>query len=251
MTKAVAMTPLLYGADFLASAIRSVIDSVSEHWVIYSPVGSHGSHTDIPCPETEEQLFNIASEAAGRKLHWYRGHFAHEGIQRDMIFQLAPDADVILALDSDELWPDGLAHACITALDRYPDIPYRLRLPMVHFFRSFYRAVLHDPAFPERVIFPKQPDKRIVLFDDPAVRPIAHMGYSQRSEIVEWKLKVHGHKAQFRTDLNWFRDVWQTNRQYDCHPVGSEFWQPEQVNPWDYLPDFMKSHPYANLEIIP
>ncbi len=44
---------------------------------------------------------------------------------------------------------------------------------MIHFFRSFYRAVLHDPAYPIRVIRPKYTGGEVTYVG----RSIAHMGY--------------------------------------------------------------------------
>src|SRR6185503_16164213 len=80
----------------------------------------------------------------------------------------------------------------------------RLRMPMIHYWRSFYRAILHDPAFPERVIYPKIQgetqtynawrvvDNNDLLHGTPFV--INHMGYAQRPEIVEYKILTHGHR---------------------------------------------------------
>lgn len=245
--KLIAYTPLLYGRDYLGAAIRSVINSVDEYHVIYSPIGAHGHRTDVPCPETRDELYAIASAAAGPKLRWHEGVFAHEGQQRDYIHIVAPDADVILALDADEIWPDGLADM-VTRPDAVARGFQRYRLPMVHFWRSFRRAVLHDPAFPERVIYPRNSGP-VETFH--AGGAIAHMGYAQRSEIVDYKLLTHGHRAEFRRDCDWFRDVFLANRQHDCHPVGSEYWNPEPVEPLDYLPEWVQAHPYYNLEVIP
>src|SRR5689334_6017907 len=107
MTKIIAYTALHYGREYLASAIRSVIDYVDEYHVLYTPIGSHGHRTSIPCPETEMELFEIAL-SAGSKLRWCVGEWPHEGAQRDAILQIVPDADVILPVDYDEIWQDGL-----------------------------------------------------------------------------------------------------------------------------------------------
>ncbi len=243
--KVVAYTALHYGRDYLGWAIRSVIDHVDSYYVLYTPIGSHGSRTSIPCPETEDALWAIASEAAGNKLRWHRGIWPYEGAQRDFIHELVPDADVVLVLDSDEIWSEGLAQAAITAAAFGPR---NLRLPMIHFWRSFHRAVLHDPAYPVRAIFPRASGGEGTFG---GATPICHMGYAQRSEIVEYKQHVHGHKGQWRRDVDWFNDVFMANRQTDCHPVGSEYWNPETVNPLDFMPGWMAEHPYFNLDVIP
>jgi hypothetical protein len=244
---------LHYGTDFLAYSIRSVIDHVDQFHCIYSPVGSHGHHTDRKCPDTRDELYAIARSAAGSKLVWTEGRFPHEGAHRSHIHTVAPDADVILVVDADEIWHKDTVEAVVyqggcwmgTFEQRQNGGVARVRLPMIHMWRSFYRAIVHDPAFPVRVLFPK------VIYDSEwtaNVKSLIHFGYAQRPEIVEYKQHTHGHKNEW--DWSWFENVFMTNRQHDTHPVGSQYWQPEAVNPWDYLPDFMRQHPYANMEVI-
>lgn len=249
MSKIVAYTPLHYGRDYLGAAIRSVIDAVDEYHVIYTDVGSHGHRTDIPCPESRDELYLIAAAAAGKKLHWHEGEWLWEGQQREMIFEYAPDADVILALDADEIWSEGLAAALIDETKTWHR--RSIRVPMVHFWRSLYRAVLHDPAYPARLIYPQVRENSEATALPVHCGPIAHMGYAQRSEIVQYKLLTHGHRGEFRRDCDWFNDVFMANRQFDCHPVGSEYWNPDRVNPLDYLPSWMQEHPYFGMGVIP
>lgn len=246
--KVVGFTCLHYGKDYLEWAIRSVIDHVDEHWCVYSPIGSHGHHTDRPCPDTREELYVAAQRGAGDKLRWFEGTFRHEGEHRGMIHTLAPDADVILVVDADEIWPLGLAEALINQPNGV-SYPGRLRLPIIHYWRSFYRAIIHDPAFPVRVIYPKA-DMGEMTFILPKESPINHMGYAQRPEIVEYKQHTHGHKGEWRKD-DWFNTIFMDEtRRTDLHPVGSQYWDYEDIDPWRYLPDFMREHPYANREII-
>lgn len=235
----IAYTALHYGRDYLADAIASVIDHVDAYHVLYSATGSHGTRTTTSCPETRDELLHIAWAAAGDKLVWHDGQWPHEGAQRDSIFAIAPDADRVVVLDADEIWTDAtriLAAADIASAGQ-------VRVSMIHFWRSFRRAVLHDPAYPIRVHYPQRAGEATVA------GPIAHMGYAQRSEIVRYKLAVHGHRAELRP--NWYEAVWASNAQSDCHPVGSEYWTPESVDPGTYLPATMRDHPYATLEVIP
>lgn len=251
--KIIAYTALLYGASYLGYAIRSIIDHVDEYYVLYAAAGgSHGTRVNIPCPESREQLYAIASRAAGEKLRWIDGTWTQEGQQRDSILDICPDADVILALDADEIWPphtyDGLFWRYLEGVAEIGTY-HAFRWPMIHMWRSFYRGVLHDPAFPARVILPKVKGNDVITLNyNP---PIVHFGYAQPSSIVQYKMKIHGHRAELRTDIDWFIERFMANAQHDCHPVGSEFWNPEPVNPWDYLPEFMQDHPFAQLEVIP
>lgn len=244
--KTIAYTALHYGIDYLDYAIRSVIDAVDEYHVLYTPVGSHGSRANVRCPESRHELYRLVVAAAGNKLNWHDGEWSHEGEQRDDIFRYAPDAGVVLVLDSDEIWAPGSAKAAVyAALD---GDAREYRIPIIHYWRSFYRCVLHDPAFPIRVIVP---GRMQTVPQTIQVRPINHMGYAQRSQIVLYKLFTHGHRSQFRGDIDWYRDRFIANAQRDCHPVGSEYWNPEQVNPLDYMPGWMADHPYFKMEVIP
>lgn len=245
MTKVIAYTALHYGAAYLGYAIKSVIDAVDEYWVLYSAVGSHGHRSGIPCPETKDELYAIARDAAGTKLHWRASEWAYEGQQRDSIHQYVPDADVILTLDADEILEDGLAQEAIDFALRSE--ARRIRLPFIHLWRSFRRGFAHDPAYPERVISPQKSGATVTL--DTSKR-VWHAGYAQRPEIVEYKLLTHGHRGEFRKDCDWYRDIFLPNRQTDCHVVGSEWWNCEDIDQAN-LPSVLRSHPYAALDVIP
>lgn len=245
----IAYTALHYGKCFLRHAICSIIDDVDSVVVLYSPVGSHGHQTDAVCPDSREALYDIASEAAGDKLRWFDGQWPHEGAQRDSIFAIAPDADVIVVLDADEIWPPGLLKDAIRETSTWHR--RNIRLPMIHYWRSLKQAILHDPAYPVRLIYPqtKEGDETFTphSFLNPQYRTINHMGYAQRSEIVRYKLETHGHKNEFRRDCDWFHDIFMNpERTTDLHPVGSDQWNWEPVS----VPVFMKDHPYAQLDLI-
>lgn len=240
----IAYTALHYGADYLPYAIRAVIDHVQEWHILYSAQGSHGHKTPVTCPESRVQLKQLADDAAGDKLRWVDGAWSHEGQQRDSIHGYAPDADMVINVDYDEIWTlDGLQHAIQQAIDG--DVR-EYRVPMVHFWRSFHRCILHDPAYPVRILMPKRESGSDTL----RVRPVAHMGYAIKPDMMRYKWLIHGHKNEQRTDVNWFDDVYMTNRQTDCHPVGSDAWNAEIVHPLAYLPDFMIDHPFYDMKVI-
>jgi len=101
MIKVVGYTALHYGCDYLSYAIRSVINTVSEFHVLYTDKPSHGSRSDAVCPDSEQELHELAWQAAGSKLRWHYGTWLHEGEQRNSIYDYAPNADVIICADSD------------------------------------------------------------------------------------------------------------------------------------------------------
>lgn len=247
----VAFTALLYGRDYLAWAIRSVIDHVQEYHVAYSPIGAHGHRTPIPCPETRDELYAIASAAAGDKLRWHDGEWPYEGAQRDSIYEYAPDADVIVVLDADEIWHPALIEWAANPLDGDGQTRGRIvRIGMIHYWRSFHKAILHDPASPVRVIYPKALGGEGTLDSRHIKQVISHMGYAQRPEIVQYKQLTHGHRNEWRKDVDWFRDKFMANAQTDTHPVGSEYWNPERVDPLDYMSRWMQDHPYYHMQVI-
>lgn len=251
--KVIGYTALRYGADYLGWAIRSVIDALDEYHVLYATRPSHGHWSDVPCPESEDQLHQIAWEAAGAKLRWHRGDWIQEGQQRDSILQFAPDADVIISVDSDEIYQPKLVERILKysggVTNSIPPFRY-LRVPFIHYWRSFHRCVLHDPAYPARVTFPRIDARYGDAAWYPSAGVVNHMGYATRPEIVAYKWQIHGHLAELRKDCDWFNDVFMANRQTDCHPVGSEFWNPEPVHPLDYMPSWMAGHPFFNLTVI-
>ncbi len=243
----IAYTALHYGSPYLEYAIRSVIDSVDRYFVLYAAQGSHGSRGELPLPPTEsrQNLQWIAAQAAGDKLEWIDGGWTQEGQQRDAIHTICPDADAVLVLDYDEIWADGLAAQAIAMVRESNAQKYRI--PMVHFWRSFRRAVLHDPAYPIKII-----KQRGDVFGEDYLNTkssIAHMGYAISTELLKYKLSIHGHKGELRQD-DWLQNKWLANAQEDCHVVGSEYWNTEVVEPLDYLPHWMAQHPYYGLDVI-
>ncbi len=244
MTSIIGVTALHYGSDYLNHAIRSIIDDVDSYVILYSAQGSHGHKTDAVCPDTRDQLYEIAYNAAGDKLRWFDGNWDYEGQQRDSIFEIVPDADVIVVLDSDEAYGEGVLQG---AIQKGIDENVRqVLIPLRHHWRSFYKGFTHDPAAPTRLHFPKV-SSGVTTFVPENGHVLSHFGYAVRPEIMRYKWLIHGHLAEMRHDVDWLNDVYLANRQYDCHPVGSDAWQVvEDITP----PDFMLDHPFAQLDLI-
>lgn len=247
--KTVAYIALHYGVDYLRYAIQSIIDDVQEVHVLYADNPSHGhglTHVSRPEHETRRGLYLEAVKGAKNKLVWHEGLWVHEGEHRDYIYQVT-NADCIVVLDSDEIWGKGfLRHA----LDSTQAIDNRFwRVPIIHYWRSFRRCVLHDPAYPVRLIYPHRLLRYDAVGQSSQNHWINHMGYAQNSATVRYKMTIHGHKNELRP--NWYEAVFVPNVQTNCHPVGSEYWNPDRVNPLDYMPDFMREHPYFDMEVIP
>ncbi len=243
--KVVGYCALHYGLPYVEWAIRSVIDHVDQFYVLYSPHGSHnGNRGTLPPIDTEADLEAAARRGAGDKLVWVRGEWSHEGQQRDTIYQVAPDADVILVVDYDEIWQSGLADIAIKAAAT--NKASRYRLPIIHYYKSFHRAVVNDPAYPVRVLAPKGVDNEQTI---PTSLVINHFGYAIPLEYMRYKWHgIHGHQAELKA--GWVNHVYaDKHRVEDVHPVGTH-WNPERVDPYDFLPHWVENHPYFHMGVI-
>ncbi len=246
MPRVIGLTVLLYGRPYLASSMQSIIDAVDEYHVLYALGPSHnGGATALANPDTEEELRAIAQTVAGRKLRWVHGTWKYEFQQRNAIYALAPGADIILVADYDECWSDGLAAEAIDYAQH--STANLIRLPFYHFWRSFKRGFMHDPAYPARLINTQKKGDTATLFTD---KRIFHSGYAIPVEYMRYKWSgIHGHQSELRRDCDWLNDVYVANRQVDCHPCGSEYWNVENI-PAAILPTPLRYHPYASLDLI-
>jgi hypothetical protein len=246
MTKVISLTILHYGLPYLEYALRSVVDVVDEAWVLYTPQPSHGSGVHGVCPDHPADLYEAARRGAGQKLHWYTGLWPYEGAHRDAIDELCPDADIVLTVDADEVWAEGLAaQALAFALTSEAG---QFDVPFVHYWRSFYRAVLDDALLPVRIRH-RRNDPAIRLSVPDPCGVVNHMGYALPTEYIAYKSPIHGHRAEWRPD--WFETKWQPNAQTDVHPVIFNHWNPVAVDPDEWMPALMQQHPYAGLDVIP
>lgn len=243
--KVAAYVALHYGREFLAWAIASVIHDVDELYVLYSPEGSHLTRTPDRCPETRAELYALAVNTAGDKLRWHDGNWTREGEQRDTIYTLT-DAPIIVTLDADEVWVPGLLRSVLEF--GFAANVSDVRVPFWHYWRSLKKVIKHDPAYPVRVKFRDFPPGAVTYSIPPDCAEnfrIHHYGYAQSSQIVGYKLKIHGHQNEFRP--GYFENVFMANVQANCHPCGQVEWVTEDC---DVLP-FLAGHPYAEMEVIP
>jgi hypothetical protein len=245
-----AILPLHFGKDYLAYAMRSVADVVDEYLIMYSPVPNHGVFdTSMPCPDTRDELLEIAYGDGpyfqGDVVRWfdYTG-WRSEGEQVQSGWQYT-DAEIIVKLDADEIWSPGLLSDAIAyGLDQQVR---EIRVPLVHYWRSFHKAFTHDPAAPGRIYLREFASGETTYTPAEAMGRIQHFGYSLSLNLMRYKWQTHGHSPEFRRDVNWFDDIYAANRQYDCHPIGSDAWmQTEDVTP----PSFLLDHPFARLSVI-
>lgn len=242
MSKVVANICLHYGVPYLSDSIRSVRDAVDEIVIVYTHQPSHGFSTSLVCPDSREELIDVAYSAAGDKLRWFEsGRFSNESAHRSVVFETTPDAHIVLVVDSDEIWrPDELERLLKTAADGKNRNYLAFEMP---FWRSFTRAIPDKLCQPVRAINTHYSDGT-----QSSDTYFAHFGYCQPTKYIEYKMTCQGHRNDWRPE--WFEEKWLPNAQLDLHPTNVNFWNARAVNPLDYLPDWMKMHKYANCEVI-
>ena len=244
-----AFMTLHYGVDYLEASIRSIIDEVDALWCLYTPDGSFGGAPQFDNPDSAERLFDIASATAGDKFHWYTaspGQWRNEGEHCDFIQVCDPDADVYVRLDADEVWTAGLLTEAIR-FGQHEGL-HKVRLPMIHYWRSLHRAVLRDPVVPDRVTIKANAGGRVDTLHGKGV--IHHFGYAQRAEVVRYKQALSSHRAEWRQ--GWYETTFEPNALADVHPVIVNHWTPERIDPFAHgLPEFMRKHPFVDMEVIP
>jgi len=237
-----------YGVSYLPYALRSVYDQVDQLHVVYTSHPSHGHRTDQPPPETREEIIKaaFAYDPQG-KIRWYETDIWQEGPQRDRAVQICQEAgaEMVLVVDCDEVWPyetlrQDLAFAQIQNKAR------NWLVNMLHFWRSFNWAC-SDNNWPVRIIDLRHKDS--VGYLPQEFGRVWHFGYAVRDKIQKYKWQIHGHKDEGRPD--WFEEKWDPwPPAMDCHPTNdNNWWMPE---PFDkaLLPEFMREHPFHNLERI-
>ncbi len=251
MSSKIAYVALHYGADYLAWAIRSIQDAVDEIHILYTNQPSFGYETTLSCPDSEADLRREAERFLKKPIFWHYGNWKSESAQRNEIFGIARDrgASQALVLDADELWPPGLAVEALAAASGRSEQNVLMRF--IHFWRSLH-WVCRDPAMPVRIL---NIGGTGTWYLSPQRAPILHMGYAQRSAVVDYKWHIHGHRGEWRG--NWYEEKfapWKPGRgMKDVHPTNVDFWNPEPVNSEEniFVNHLLLDHPYHALEMIP
>ena len=239
---------LHYGKDYLPYAIKSVIENVDQLIILYTDRPSYGHNGDLFCPETKQELFQLASEAAGGKLKWVDIHHTiREGDHRNMAFAHCHNYDVLAVIDSDEVWdPKDFEIALRYAYDCKAFNIGANHQGWYHFWRSFNECC-RDGFSPIR--FHNLKNQRGTE-DINCPSKVYHFGYAQTLKIMDYKWNCHGHQDEIRE--GWREMFLNYNKETDkfIHPVSEQIWQETERFNKELLPDFMKEHPFYNLDRI-
>lgn len=248
-----AYIPLHYGIEYLSEAIKSVSPFVDKIAILYTNSPSYGHGSGIQCPETEQELYNVAMSAADN-VEWHNVFAGNEGAHRQIALNMAIEQgyDLLLAVDSDEVFDQN-------------DLPFAIDEVMsgtakyygidgyINFWRSFEWAC-YDGFRPIRFIRIKGGDGA-----GEVKCTIYHFSTAQSNDIMRYKLQVHGHADEFamtaslRGGKDWYNDIylpWTPENNYgDLHLVSLALWNAVKY-PKETLPDMLKNHPNYLKHII-
>ncbi len=237
--------PLHYGGEFLNEAIKSVEPYVEKIIILYTSIPSYGHYTNNGCPESEEELRNIAYTASN-KVEWHNVTASNEGTHRGLIYKFAEGFDGILAFDADEVMGDltEVLPLCFASKKRYIGFS-----GYVNFWKSFNYAC-YDGFTPIRYTNLNNID---AVGCDVVPATVYHFSCAQRMEIMRYKLEIHGHKAEIRHD--WLTDIygaWSPENNFgNLHLVSyiPALWNAVEFDRTT-LPDLLKIHPNYDKKTI-
>lgn len=241
---------LHYGAEWLRWSLRSIRPYLDEIYVFYTAAPSFGHGTELPNPESRDQLYEIAKLFG---VHWHDAdRYDWEGKHRDAAVQTLTEdgADLILTIDADEVWDGRHLEAAFAEARQYNS--YVNRCAFRHFWRSLGYVCL-DGAYPSRIFLPKSPRTEHYIGENVGV--VNHFGYAQSTRLIEYKMAIHGHKGEWRPE--WFERDWlgwtpETAATYGrrAHPTSADYWEPVPFNRRE-LAYLVGDHPYFDLPLIP
>lgn len=242
--KTLAYIPLHYGSPYLDAVIRSIDPHVEKILILYTSRPSYGQNRGLKNPDTMQQLYDIAHNASD-KIQWVQiPPMGQENQHRQMVFNYASEYDLIMAVDSDEIFDDveemkkaAMATNCQTVNvggDRW-----------YHFWRSFNECN-RDGFYPTRFHVVKGKNEATIIH----VGKIYHMGYALPENMTQYKISVHGHKDILNT---WINEKWinyERGVTKFLHPDSQTVWIETESFDKTTLPQILKDHPYYNLEKI-
>ena len=237
---------LHYGLPYLGASLKAIKPQVDHIVILYSATPSQGFSTNLECPDTREELKEVADKYG---CEWVDGNWSNEGEHNDAIWPHTQGYDWIVRFDSDEIFPPGSVDYFIeTAKKTNAKI---FKAPFIHFWRSFSK-VCRDGQMPDRLIRVNGGEGYSYLDDGTLIgKPnkyrVYHMGYVQPNKYIEYKMQVQAHHNEWRPD--WYQEKWLKNDQIDVHPVVFNFWNTEEFNK-NLMPQVLREHQYFDLEIV-
>ena len=242
--KTLAYIPLHYGSPYLDVVIRSIDPHVDKILILYTSTPSYGQNRGLKNPDNRKQLHDIAFNAS-QKIHWVEiPPTGQENKHRQMAFNYAKGYDLIMAVDSDEIF-DGVEEMKKAAMSTNCQTVNIGGDRWWHFWRSFNECN-RDGFYPTRFHVVNGEDRAEIIH----AGKIYHMGYALPEDLTRYKISVHGHK-----DIkgSWIYDKWLNYKRgvtKYLHPDSQTVWIETEGFDKTTLPQILKEHPFYNLEKI-
>jgi len=235
--KVLAYYPLLYGKEYLRESILSIEPCVEKVVIVYTPHPSFGHSAANPCPETEDELKEVALSASN-KVEWLKVEhgFGTESAHRQFIYNFSDGYDLVLAVDADEVWDTDVLMDCLHEAVNI-DSRYIQVAGFINFWRSFNHAC-YDHFQPVRITNLHSSNE---TWQGVVRGMVYHFSLAQDMDMIRWKWSVHGHKDEMRADFfdkleNWHPGIG------DLHPTSIGLWNAVEFDKHT-MPDILKQHP--------
>lgn len=242
--KTLAYIPLHYGSPYLDAVIKSIDPHVDKILILYTERPSYGQSRGLPNPDSRAQLREIA-ENASDKIEWVEvGNIQQENFHRRLVYRYANGYDLIMAVDSDEIF-DDIEEMKAAAMEANCKIVNVGGDRWYHFWRSFNECN-RDGFYPTRFHVVRGQEGAKIIH----AGKIYHMGYALPENLTRYKISVHGHK-----DIpgSWISDKWlnyERGKTMKLHPDSQTVWIQTEDFDKTTLPQVLKEHPYYELERI-
>ena len=222
---------LHYGKQYLDKALCSVDPFVDDIIILYRPTASQGHPTDLPCPDTRDELMAIAKRHP--KAHWIDlEEVGNEFEHRLKMTPYTKGYDVKLICDADEVFdPIDLPRALKEVYES--DKSHFNVSGFMHFWKG-HKYYLDDDFQPTRFVNLNNKD-----FSYGVIKcKIYHFSYSQPIEIIKYKLQVSGHFDEFRKDWLPMYEAWEFGN-------GTKKLHPTTLGVWEDVKEYTGTLPYG------
>ena len=244
--KTIGFITVHYGSEYLRESLLSIKNHCEKIVIAYTPNPSHGFGTTDNCPDTKEDIYNIAVETLGNQLIWDEGTYNTESSHRSAINKYCSGYDLVLIIDSDEVFEPKEIQGALDYAYNNKERYYGIK-GYVNFWRSFNWAC-YDGFRPIRIHNLKA-DNNLQNLECPLT--IYHFSTAQSEAVMRYKYQVFGHASEIKE--NWLDKIhygWTPENNFgDLHPVSFYLWN---AVPFDknLLPSFLKEHTNFNKELI-
>ena len=242
--KVLAYTAIHYGKEYLKEAIEAVKEHVDIHLLTYTSIPSYGFTTDMVNPDSEQELRVISDQFDHTEFINITGRAKAENVHRQIAIDYAKanNYDIVLVVDSDEVWDTGKVKEAIDYAYNSKNGRFGIRgSQWVTLWQSFNEFVT-DGFAPIRLFNLHNDINKEELIEKGF---IYHMGYCISNEMMEYKISCHGHKADFDRNKSWYQYKWLGYKRGETkflHPATEAYWRETEDFDKTKLPEVLKNH---------